>query len=106
MWCAPSGQLYLKYSPCLLQNHTNELRALLDSRESLQPLVASLHQLTAAANETLKEAKFWYKLMESNYVLLVKSWDWCLEYYDEYNTVTISTIEKKVKKVSGSIIIP
>jgi len=44
--------------------------------------------------------------MESNYVLLVKSWDWCLEYYDEYNTVTISTIEKKVKKVSGSIIIP
>jgi len=63
MLCS-AGRWYLKYSPCLSQNHTDELRALLDSGESLLPLIASLDEFTAAANESLKEAKVCCKLME------------------------------------------
>lgn len=49
---------------CLLQNHVTALRALLDNGKSLQPLIASADEFTAAVNEHLKEAKVGCKLVQ------------------------------------------
>lgn len=50
-------QLCLMPSIIFLQNHTNTLMELLDRGISLQPIIASIDEFTAAANESLEEAK-------------------------------------------------
>lgn len=47
---------YLSYAT-QLQEHTNALSAFLDGGESLQPINTYIHELTAAANESLEEGK-------------------------------------------------
>ncbi|XP_020255973.1 probable glutamate carboxypeptidase 2 [Asparagus officinalis] len=47
---------YLTYAT-QLQSHTNTLMELLDRGISLQPIVASIDEFTAAANESVEEAK-------------------------------------------------